>query len=251
MKPSKRKYTDSQVLSAPLKKNSVVSLVIDRIKEAITRKEIKTGDFLPSEAEMAQSLGVGKSSVREALKMLEAMGVVEICQGKGTYIPQKPPTNTVSPLLFQLLLEQASSRNLLELRMIFEPAYTQLAMERATESDFARIEDAIRRMEEKVENGDQTAEDDLFFHETIMDVTQNPLIINIGRTIHELFKVSVSSSMKNIPKKALQDHKNILSAMQSKDPKKLHEAVLNSYKGWLESLQTTLPLDTTILDQER
>lgn len=230
------KKKNSVALNSPLEKTSVVNLVLERIKEAIINKEIKPGDYLPAEADLAQNLGVGKSSVREALKMLEAMGVVEIRQGSGTFIPLEPATNSISPLMFQLLLEQASAKDLVELRMIFEPAYTQLAMERATAEDFDRIENTISLMEKKIECNSQTAEDDLLFHETIMDITQNPLIINIGRTIHELFKFSIGTSIKNIPETSISDHKRILAAMRKKDHEELHEAVLQSYKGWIENI---------------
>lgn len=236
MKRINNKMKDLSALNSPLEKTSVVNLVIERIKEAIINKEIKPGDYLPAEADLAQNLGVGKSSVREALKMLEAMGVVEIRQGSGTFIPKEPASNSISPLLFQLLLEQASAKDLIELRMIFEPAYTELAMERATEKDFLRIEDTIKLMEDKINNHIQTAEDDLLFHETIMDVTNNPLIINIGRTIHELFKFSISTSIKNIPEKSITDHKRILNAMRNKNKEELRYAILESYKGWIENI---------------
>lgn len=224
------------VLSTPLEKRSVVNLVINRIKEAITRKEIKPGSYLPSEADLAQSLGVGKSSVREALKMLEAMGVVEIRQGSGTYIPLHPSYDSISPLMFQLLLEQASTENLIELRMIFEPAYSQLAMKNATYDDLAILKKRMLDMEEKVARGEQVAEDDLKFHETILGFTHNPLIIHIGKTIHELFKQSVASSMRNIPQTAIKDHRRIYEALVSRNPEKLQEAMMESYKGWMENL---------------
>jgi GntR family transcriptional repressor for pyruvate dehydrogenase complex len=74
------------ILNTPLKKKSVVMLVIDRIKLALINGELKPGDFIPSESELTQNLGVGKSSVREATKMLQAMGVLEVKRGQGTII---------------------------------------------------------------------------------------------------------------------------------------------------------------------
>ncbi|MFQ3621307.1 MAG: FadR/GntR family transcriptional regulator [Spirochaetales bacterium] len=225
-----------QTLKEPLKKRSVVHLVIERIKEAMIAKELKPGDYLPSETELTKSLGVGKTSVREAIKMLEAMGIVEIRQGHGTYIPLKPAPDSISPLTFQLILEQATNEHLLELRKIFEPAYALLAMEKATAEDVKLVEEAITVFEEKIKKGIQTAEDDLLFHERMLECTHNPFIIRIGNTIHQLFRASVAKSMQKIPEIALRDHKAILEAFASKNPKKLLQAIQKSYKGWEISL---------------
>jgi GntR family transcriptional repressor for pyruvate dehydrogenase complex len=73
-------------LIATVKKDSVVLMVIERIKEALIHRELKPGDYLPSETELTKNLGVGKSSVREAIKMLQAMGVLEVRRGQGTMI---------------------------------------------------------------------------------------------------------------------------------------------------------------------
>ncbi len=226
----------SGALMRPLKKNSVVNLVIDRLKEAMMNKEIVPGDFLPSETELVKNLGVGKTSVREALKMLEAMGVVEIRQGYGTYIPLEPQPDALSPLMFQLILEQASTDHLLELRKIFEPAYSLLAMEKATEADLADIAAIVSDFEAKIKEGTQTAEDDLKFHERIMACTRNPFVMNVGLTIHQLFKASVNRSMRKIPDIALRDHRAIFDAFRKRDGRALQAAILRSYEGWADSL---------------
>lgn len=231
--------SNSQTLQKPLKKKSVVHLVIDRIKEAMLAKELRPGDYLPSENELTRSLGVGKTSVREAIKMLEAMGIVEIRQGHGTYIPINPAPDSISPLTFQLILEQATNEHLIELRSIFEPAYTLLAMRKATEEDLLYAKEAIDLFEEKIQKGTQTAEDDLLFHERILECTHNPFIIRIGNTIHQLFRVSVSLSMQKIPHVALADHKAIFAAFASKDANKLLKAIEKSFEGWESSLLTS------------
>lgn len=235
MKPRSLRST-SQTLQKPLKKKSVVHLVIERIKEAMLAKELKPGDYLPSETELTRSLGVGKTSVREAIKMLEAMGIVEIRQGHGTYIPKNPAPDSISPLTFQLILEQATNEHLIELRSIFEPAYTLLAAKKATPEDIQHVKEALDLFEQKIKAGTQTAEDDLLFHERILECTHNPFIIRIGNTIHQLFRASVSLSMQKIPHVALSDHQAIFEAFSAKDPDRLLKAIENSFKGWESSL---------------
>jgi GntR family transcriptional repressor for pyruvate dehydrogenase complex len=72
----------------------------------------------------------------------------------------------------------------------------------------------------------------------MLECTHNPFIVRVGNTIHQLFRASVSKSMRNIPQTALKDHKAIFAAFAAKDPEKLRKAVLNSFKGWETSLET-------------
>lgn len=223
-------------LKTPVKQGSVVLLVIERIKEALINRELKPGDYLPSESELTRSLGVGKTTVREAIKMLQAMGIVEVKRGQGTIICEHPEESVLDPLIFQLMLQNGEPKDITDLRMIFEPAYTIVAMERATEEDLESIRSAVERLENAVTQGKQRAEDDLAFHHAILQSTHNPFIIRIGETILQLFKVSISRSMRNIPEIALRDHKRIFDAFCEKDEQKLREAIIKSFDGWKQSL---------------
>lgn len=187
-----------RTLRAPVGKDSVVSLVIDRIKDALLRKELKPGDCLPSETERTRNLGVSKSGVREAVKMLQAMGLVEVRRGQGTLIRQQPGPDGISPLLFQLIVENGYSADLVELRLMFEPAFSIMAMERASAEDRDRIRAAMERLESAVRSGSQAAEDDIAFHLAILQTTKNPLAVRIGETIFQLFTPSISISMAHI-----------------------------------------------------
>jgi GntR family transcriptional repressor for pyruvate dehydrogenase complex len=229
----------SSILSSlghPIKKRSVVHFVIDKLKEAMILKELKPGDYLPSESELTKHLGVGKTSVREALKQLEAMGIVEIRQGHGTFIPAKPPADAINPLIFQLILEQATNNDLMELRRMFEPAYALIAMEKAGEEEMRLLEESVEDFGRKIEAGIHTADDDLLFHQRMLECTKNPYIVRIGYTIHQLFKTSVSRSMRSIPETALNDHRAILEAFKLKDSKSLLAAIRKSHEGWRTSL---------------
>jgi GntR family transcriptional repressor for pyruvate dehydrogenase complex len=125
---------------------------------------------------------------------------------------------------------------LVELRLMFEPAYSVMAMERATEEDIARIRKTLEKFEDSIKAGTQVAEDDIAFHLAILRTTRNPLVIKIGETIFQLFKSSISISMKNIPGIALKDHKRIFEAFCKKDEVRLRKAILKSYEGWKRSL---------------
>jgi GntR family transcriptional regulator, transcriptional repressor for pyruvate dehydrogenase complex len=223
-------------LSTPIRNSSVLAMVLERIKEALINKELKPGDLLPSETELVTNLGVGKTSVREAIKMLQALGVVEVRQGYGTIIKEGAGEELVNPLVFQLLTQQGTNRDILDLRIMFEPAYAQMAMRNATEEDIKAIESEVVNLESKTKSGTQGAEDDLNFHRAILNSTHNPYVIKIGETVLKLFEASIRESVEKIPQTALHDHKEIFKAFCKKDEVELQKAVMNSFKGWTDIL---------------
>src|SRR5512136_630195 len=223
-------------LGVPVEKDSAVSLAIPQVKDALLRKALRRGDYLPSETELTRTLGIGKSSVREAVKMLQAMGVVEVRRGHGTVVRRHPGPDSLSPLVFQLIMESGYPDDLIELRLMFEPAAAVMAMERATEEDREDIQRAMERLERAVAVGNPTVDDDIAFHVAILNATKNPLVIRIGETIFQLFKPSISVSMQHIANRAVQDHRRIFDAFRSGNAAQLRTAVLQSYDGWKESL---------------
>jgi GntR family transcriptional repressor for pyruvate dehydrogenase complex len=223
-------------LTEPIKSGSIVRAILKRIEEALINKELKPGDHLPSENEMAKTFGVGKTSVREAIKMLEAMGVVEVQHGNGSFIKQQADLDNINSLIFTLLLEQGTSKEIFELREMFEPAYTVMAMKKATPEDIENISNAINRLENAVKQGTQQADDDLAFHYAILESTHNPFVIRIGSTILQLFKASLGTTMKHMPEIAVTDHKRIFKAFCDKNENELRQAMNDSFNAWKNSL---------------
>jgi GntR family transcriptional repressor for pyruvate dehydrogenase complex len=221
----------------PVANGSVSKIVMERIKEGLIKKELIPGDKLPTEAELCKGMGIGKSSVREALKMLEVMGVVESRHGDGYYISSSVPENSINPLVYQLLLDQGNNLDILELRSMFEPAYALMAMKKATDSEILNLVSICENFEKKVADGNQNADDDLRFHIAILHITDNPFVIRIGLTIMQLFHASISKSMQRIPERAVKDHRNILDAFIKKDEKKLLDAVNSSFDGWTSIME--------------
>jgi GntR family transcriptional regulator, transcriptional repressor for pyruvate dehydrogenase complex len=133
-------------------------------------------------------------------------------------------------------MESGYPDDLVELRLMFEPAAAVMAMERATPEDHEDIRRAVERLERAVALGKPTAEDDIAFHAAILNATKNPLVVRIGETIFQLFTPSINVSMQHIANRAIQDHRGIYDAFRSGDAERLRAAVLKSYDGWKESL---------------
>lgn len=234
-----KKSKQPSAFMKPLERNSVVTVVLERIKDAIINKELKAGDYLPSETELANSLGVGKSSVREAIRSLATMGIVTVRQGAGTIINREPSTNIINPLVYQLLLFEGSNEQLLELRNIIEPAAAVLAMKKATAKEDEELACIVERQRALWASGKPLVElvaIDLEFHRLLLSFTKNPYIELIGNTVLQFFEPSIELTTSSIPDIALQNHEDILEAFIARDEDKLRKVLLNSYETWKQSL---------------
>lgn len=226
------KHSGSNPFKKQLKSGPLSHRVMDEIKIAMLNGDLNPGDRLPTETSLSESLGVGKSSIREAVKMLEVLGVVETRQGDGTYITSSNKEQHVNPLVYQLILLQGGENRIFELRAMFEPAYTMLALNNATDDDLKTLQNVQEQFREKVAHNTQQADDDLAFHRTILEATHNPYVIRIGETILQLFSATIARSMKHIPERAVQDHDLILDAFLRRDQSSLQAAIYQSFEGW-------------------
>ncbi len=228
--------TSNQLFKKSIKSGPLSHRVMDEIKSALLNNSLHPGDRLPTETEMSDSLGVGKSSVREAIKMLEILGVVETRQGDGTFITNKQIEQHVNPLVYQLILLQGTNAQIMELRAMFEPAFCKLAVLNVTDEDILNIRKVHKTFCEKVSNGTQQADDDLAFHKAILQATHNPYVIRIGETVMQLFSATIEKSMKRIPERAVADHEAILAAFLSRDEGLLQNTLMASFDGWMSMM---------------
>ncbi|NDJ75817.1 MAG: FadR family transcriptional regulator [Chloroflexi bacterium] len=223
---------------------SVVDQIIETFKHALINGELKPGQRLPSEAELVQQFGVGRSAIREAMKILQALGVVRIQQGNGTYIVDEPTPSILDPLIFALLLETAMSDDLVELRRLFEIGYCELAAQHATEGDWEAIKQAAVALEEYTAQPNPEVEIlarlDLAFHHTILKASHNPLVLRLGQAIEELFFASMRNTYLAVNDNldyATKFHREIMHALHDGNPEKIRAAVEGSLVYWREEVR--------------
>lgn len=217
-----------------LDRASVVKTVISQIQGAMERGQLKRGDRLPPEPELAGQLNVSRGSLREALKVLEVMGLLKVQRGSGTFIAEEPRLPDVDPLLFLLVLEDGTRSQLVDLRFVIEVGFTRLAQPNLGDEDFARLEQTIEDLGGAINAGEVDSEHDLVFHRYILDATDNPFVIQIGNTVLELFRESISRTLKEVPGYAVEHHRLILDALRNGGPEEIEEAVRQSYLVWKE-----------------
>jgi GntR family transcriptional repressor for pyruvate dehydrogenase complex len=219
------------------KKAKVTDQVFAQIKNSLMRGELKPGDKMPGVAELAEKMGVGISSIREATKMLEILGVVEARQGEGTFVCNTLREGAANAFELQFMLLPQTKEYLAQFREMYEPAYTYLAMKNATLEDLAQVEAHVIELEEKEKKHSAEtlveAQDEVAFHTSVLNCTHNPYVIKIGEVSLEL--IFVISSDRLAPLKiseAVIDHRNIFNALCTKDIKLLQSVFQKSFEGW-------------------
>ncbi|MCC7208763.1 MAG: FadR family transcriptional regulator [Anaerolineae bacterium] len=228
-----------------VKRPSVTETIIENFKQALIEGRLRPGQRLPSEAELAQQIGTGRNAVREAIKMLQAMGVVEIQHGNGSYIVDKPSETLLSPIVFAIMLQAAPGKDLLGLRSLLEVGYCQLAAESATDEDWTAIERAKQAFEEYAHSPGWDAAEltrrDLEFHFALLDATHNPLVIQIGRTVEQLFLTSIRNTLAGLGdlKWAIEGHHRIVQAVRGGDPETIRQSVARSLTYWAKEVEHT------------
>jgi GntR family transcriptional repressor for pyruvate dehydrogenase complex len=231
-------------LTSIRKKEKVTDLVLIQIKESIMRGELTPGDRLPGAGELAGKLGVGISSVREAIKMLESMGAVESRQGEGTFICDACHDGAANAFEIQLMLLPRTAEHLVQFREMFETAYSRLAMREATPEDLERVEEVVRIQEAKVKeqspDAPTLAQDELNFHRSVLYCTHNPYVIKIGEvSLRLLFTVPQDRLAPLSIANAARDHREILEALRLKDPGRLDTVFRRSFPNWFARLRDT------------
>ncbi|MGA8943759.1 MAG: FadR/GntR family transcriptional regulator [Thermoactinomyces sp.] len=211
--------------------------VADYLKEQIMNGTYKPGDRLPSLRELSELLGVGQSTVREAVSSLKTMGLVTIRHGEGTFVTRFDPEEIMSGFEQIRPVTQQDILALLEARKIIETGIAHLAADRRSEEDLKRIEEALKEMEQAVAKEELGDRADFQFHYEIARSCHNPILEYMMQSISETMGNSLKASRekmfqtKGIPEQLLAEHRNIFEAIADKNSKKAEEAMLYHLLG--------------------
>lgn len=207
--------------------------MLNSLKNAIVSGQLEPGDRLPPMTELATSMGVGVSSVREAVKMLEALNVLETKHGEGTFVCSDSSSSTINPLSLQLILLPRLPRQLVEFREIYETAYVMLAMKNATAEDLQTVEAEVLALEQEVEFREPDSDDEMAFHGAVLRCTHNVYIIKTGEALLDLFQSTIPKIGGVADKYSIvRDHRRIYEALKNKDIEDMNKVLKKSFDGW-------------------
>jgi GntR family transcriptional repressor for pyruvate dehydrogenase complex len=217
----------------PIKTKRLYEEIVEQIRELMTGGELKPGDKLLSERDLAERLQVSRPSVREAIRSLELMGFVEIRRGGGTFVRDTNADDIIRPLAMFLAAERGSLLEMFEIRRIFETAAARMAAERASAEEVSRLETALETMRERfnARDSEKGEEADVEFHFGIAEATHNALLIRLFRTLSAEFTRAVSVARRELyldednPKKLVAQHRRIFTAIKGQDPESAARAM--------------------------
>jgi GntR family transcriptional regulator, transcriptional repressor for pyruvate dehydrogenase complex len=201
----------------PRNRNKVYQEVAKQLDRLIA-EELKPGDLLPPERELVRMLGVSRSSVRDAIRSLELMGLLEPRQGIGTVVCN-PAATPANPLAAALLEKRQMVADLLEVRRMIEPPLTRRAALQATGKTIADMEAILQRQEAKVRAGELGIEEDSEFHYAIALASENSAVLKVVDVLMDLLRDTREQSLQveGRQEKSLAGHRRILAALKRGD----------------------------------
>lgn len=221
-----------------LKKESILQTVINRLTDAIKNGELKPGDKMPPEIELAESLGVARSSVREAIKILSYLGVLESRRAEGTFVCNGFSESMIDPMIYGIFLNQESQESLMELREMTEVGMMELAIKHHDESELHELENILDGMKKAMlSEGNRVKaffkEDDRF-HDKVAEMGKNPMADKINKIVRSLtydLRVRTVETMLSTGRgeELIEAHRDLYKAIKDKDGFDLSSKVRATY----------------------
>jgi DNA-binding FadR family transcriptional regulator len=214
----------------PIKPDNLYKKVIHAIKAHIREGGLKPGDKLPTERELIQLLGVSRTTIREALRVMEIIGIVKVQVGKGTFVSDlslESVADTISGILY---FEKDNIDFLYEVREMIEVRNARLAAQRATDEDIEVIERADKEVRRALDKPGHGIRQEKLLHLAIAKATHNPILFGILNLIIDSYlevflNPAYDTKLGRRERKATQEHSLILERIKNHDPELAMEAM--------------------------
>jgi len=201
-----------------VRRNKVYEEVAKQIERLILKK-LKPGDKLPSERELAEMLRVSRSSIRDAIRGLELMGLVEPRQGTGTIVREVSAETVVNPFTNALKRRHELVGELLDFRKMLEPPLAARAAVHASAEEIAEMDEILQRQEEKHLQGESAVAEDAEFHYSVALASDNSVVLKVIDILMDLLRDTRQRSLQveGRAAKSLAGHRKILAAIKNRD----------------------------------
>ena len=224
-----------------MKGNKMLSQsVADNILSMITiEKRFSVGDKLPNELDLADELNVSRTTLREAIRILVALDILEIQRGKGTYVKENAFKKQQD--LEQLSNIKVNAKDLYEMRLIFEPEAAYYAALRATDSEIKRIIEFGKKVEKEISNHQDRTDDEHSFHKAIAQATHNEFMNKLMPILYQAISKGVYLSLQSDKaiEDTINDHRMIMEFLEQRNA----EGAKNAMKIHIMHAMKELGLD--------
>jgi GntR family transcriptional regulator, transcriptional repressor for pyruvate dehydrogenase complex len=213
----------------PIKSTRIYEEIVRQIKAMIGEGRLKSGDQLPPERELAEKFLVSRTSVREALRALESLGLVEIRPGEGTFVREVSIESLIQPLALVMAAQREAIGELFEARRLLEPLIAGLAATRATREEVHEMERILDEQSKEVAAGQTGLAQDARFHAAIGAAAHNRAITRIVNALIDLLAQSREDALNTPgrPERSHQDHRRVLAAIVGRDEAAARQAMLD------------------------
>jgi GntR family transcriptional repressor for pyruvate dehydrogenase complex len=211
-----------------VKTSRLYEQIVQQVEDSILKGQLKPGDQLPPERDLAHSFGVSRTAVREAVKTLREKGLVEAYSGRGTFVTNGTSHSIRQSLDLMIRINPLEgSANLAELRLVLEPEIAALAATRIEEQLLSTMREAVEEMDRSLRDPDAYVEADLDFHLALAEAAANPLILSLLDSIVGLLREQRSRifNVDGGPERGQFHHKRILAAVEQGNPEAAREAM--------------------------
>jgi GntR family transcriptional regulator, transcriptional repressor for pyruvate dehydrogenase complex len=224
---------------ATIRRNAVANEAIEVIKDMIVRGEIGAGQRLPSERDLAVSLGVSRPSLREAIRALIALNILESRHGEGTFVSSLEPELLSEPIDFVLQVNSDALFSLFEARRVLEAGIAALAAERATDLELAELDDFAKLGSTRLDDPEAFIEHDVEYHARLRASARSPVLASLLSSVSALSIASrrVTAQDASIRARALADHLAMVKALKSRDPRAASDLMVAHLEHVLEGLR--------------
>lgn len=220
----------------PVGSQSVVDMTIASIIDAISDGTYKTGQKLPNEYELISELQISRNSLREAMRVLSTVGVVEIRRGDGTYVCDQLNPSIIDNMIYGLVFDASTTGELVELRQSLDEIMVKLAIEKADHEDISELEASIEDMAVKFRDGDLegAAQADYDFHIKLVESAKNIFLSRITKGVYQLFRHSIFESINTEEEfaNAVDNHTQLLDLIRTRDKEKVSNVVAVTLESW-------------------
>ncbi|HSB81186.1 MAG TPA: FadR/GntR family transcriptional regulator [Candidatus Methylomirabilis sp.] len=201
-------------------KTRVSKEIIDQVRDLISSGRLKPGDRLPSERELAHTFHVGRSTVREAIRSMESLGLIDVRAGEGTFLAGPKAERTHDPLSANLFQAWGTHFKLFEVRSVLEPALAGLAARRATSEQIEAMRGILADQEREILRGESGKKEDTVFHHLIAEATGNEILHRIADSLMSLLGQTRETSLQRggRPLRSYKQHQAILEAIEARNP---------------------------------
>ena len=230
----------NNLLKKQLHKDSVVNQVVKQITDSIIAGNLKPGDKLPTEPELCENFGIGRNSVREAIKILEAYGVVYIKRAEGTFVNDTYNHKMLDPMLYGILLDKNMRIDIIQVRKVLDTGMLYQIIGVITDEKILKKFDNLKTvvLSENV-TAKQVLQADVDFHLTLVESTENPILCNIHEYVDRITTPSREKTVELVLEKNQKEtfillHQKIINLLLEKNYQKIESVLAEHYQFWVE-----------------